>query len=205
MLPIIRKIDDLGRITIPKDLRNELRLYPNDLIKMEAKEENLIITKTKPSNTYIKFIDKIVNNLYKISNSNIIITNTDEIISYKHIDKNSFHVLEFNGAKSSNSKNMEISNQGGIIVFRNALDNIGNYISNDDDEVNHTELLKKLSIKSEDIKFKVSFDIIINLNSKKTYKANVELELPINDIVNEGIQSVEYTDLENIKLKRSNK
>ena len=87
MLPIIRKIDDLGRITIPKDLRNELRLYPNDLIKMEAKEENLIITKTKPSNTYIKFIDKIVNNLYKISNSNIIITNTDEIISYKINDK----------------------------------------------------------------------------------------------------------------------
>ena len=34
MLPIIRKIDDLGRITIPKDLRNELRLYPNDLIRI---------------------------------------------------------------------------------------------------------------------------------------------------------------------------
>lgn len=87
MLPIIRKIDDLGRITIPKDIRNELRLYPNDLIKIEIKEEKLIISKEKPSNTYIKFIEKIVSNLYKISNSNIIITNTDEIISYKTNEK----------------------------------------------------------------------------------------------------------------------
>ena len=34
------------------------------------------------------------------------------------------------------------------------------------------------------------------------YKSNVDLELPVNDVVNQGTQSMEYTDLENIVFKR---
>ena len=75
-------------------------------------------------------------------------------------------------------------------------------ISNDDEEINHSELLKKLNINNEDLKLKASFDIYITLNSGKTYKSNIELELPINDVVNDGTQSMEYTNLENIVFKR---
>ena len=40
------------------------------------------------------------------------------------------------------------------------------------------------------------------LNSKKTYKSTIMLDFPINDIVIEGTQSTEITDLENIVFKR---
>ena len=49
---------------------------------------------------------------------------------------------------------------------------------------------------------KVSFDIYITLNGGKVYKANIDLELPVNDVVNQGTQSMEYTDLKNIVFKR---
>ena len=54
----------------------------------------------------------------------------------------------------------------------------------------------------DDLKFKVTFDIYITLNGGKVYKSNINLELPVNDVVNQGTQSMEYTDLKNIVFKR---
>ena len=97
---------------------------------------------------------------------------------------------------------MKISNQGGLIVFRYAVSDIGNYISNDDEQINHSELLKKLSVNNDDLKFKISFDITINLDSKKSYKANMSLDLPIGNVVDDGMQSTENNDLDSIIFKR---
>lgn len=116
--------------------------------------------------------------------------------------ENETNSIEYEGDINSNIKNMKISNQGGIVVFRYAITGIGNYISNDDGEINHNELLKKLSVNYDDLKFEVSFDININLDSKKSYKANMKLELPIGNVVDDGIQSKENIDLENIIFKR---
>ena len=116
--------------------------------------------------------------------------------------ENETNSIEYEGDINSNIKNMKISNQGGIVVFRYAITGIGSYISNDDGEINHNELLKKLSVNYDDLKFEVSFDININLDSKKSYKANMKLELPIGNVVDDGIQSKENTDLENIIFKR---
>lgn len=42
----IRQIDDLGRIVIPKDLRNQYGIKPGDRICIEATDNGIII-KTK--------------------------------------------------------------------------------------------------------------------------------------------------------------
>lgn len=121
---------------------------------------------------------------------------------FKNIAENETNNIEYTGSMKSNIKETKISNQGGLVVFRCANNNIGNYISNDDEQINHSELLNKLSINNDDLKFKVAFDIYLNLNSGKIYKSNIELELPVNDVVTQGIQSIEYTDLKNIVFKR---
>ena len=97
---------------------------------------------------------------------------------------------------------MKVSNQGGLVVFRYAISELGNYTSNEDEQINHNELLKKLSISNDDLKFKVSFDISINLDSNKSYKANMSLELPVGNVVDDGIQSQENTDFKNLVFKR---
>ena len=127
--------------------------------------------------------------------------NIDSVI-FKNTEENETDSIEYKGDMDSSIKEMKISNQGGLIVFRYAINDIGNYISNEDEEINHNELLKKLAINNDDLKFEVSFDININLDSKKSYKANMKLELPIGNVVDDGIQSKENTDLENIIFKR---
>ena len=128
-------------------------------------------------------------------------SNTENTI-FKNISENEVDAIEYIGDMDSSIKDLKISNQGGLIVFRYAVNNVGNYISNDDEEINHSELLKKINVNNDDLKFKVTFDIYITLNSGKIYKSNINLELPVNDVVNQGTQSTEYTDLEDIVFKR---
>ena len=127
-----------------------------------------------------------------------------DTVMFKDIEENVTDKIEYKGDLDSSIKDLKISNQGGLIVCRYAITDIGNYISNDGEEINHQELLKKLNINNDDLKFKVSFDITIKLESNKSYKANVELELPINNVVDNGTQSREVTDLDSVIFKRVN-
>ena len=40
-----RHIDDLGRIVIPKEMRDSLNIRPGDIITMQIDDDKLIITK----------------------------------------------------------------------------------------------------------------------------------------------------------------
>lgn len=128
--------------------------------------------------------------------------NNSENVMFKNKTENEVNKIEYTGDIQSDIKNLKISNQGGLVVFRYAIENIGNYISNDDAEINHNDLLKKLNIENDNLKFKVSFDIIINLHSGKNYKATVNLDLPVGDVINSGVQNQEITDLQDIIFKR---
>ena len=121
---------------------------------------------------------------------------------FKNSEDNETNQIEYAGSMDSSIKDLKIANQGGLVVFRYAVNNIGTYVSNDDDQINHSELLKKLGINNEEIKFQVSFDMYINLNSDKKYKSTINLELPVNDVVNGGVQSFEDEELTDVMFKR---
>ena len=127
----------------------------------------------------------------------------DENILYKNLEEYSFENLEYNGAKESNSKNMEISNQGGIIEFRCANNNIGIYKSNDDAEINYEELLKKINVKEEDLSVNIYFDLIIKLDSGKSFKAeNIKISIPNSNLIDKGKVGKEINYPEGIVFKR---
>lgn len=125
-----------------------------------------------------------------------------ENVIFRNNGENETQSIIYQGDIESNIKLMKVSNQGGLVVFRYVISELGNYTSNDDEQINHNELLKKLSINNDDLKFKVSFDVSINLDSNKSYKANMSLELPVGNVVDDGIQSQENTDFKNIVFKR---
>jgi len=102
--------------------------------------------------------------------------------------------LTFKGATKSNSKTLEIGNQGGTAVIRFANTEIGEYISNEDKEIKHDgSLLQKVGVKNEDVSFKVSFDVVINLKNK-SYISNIILDLPCeNNLIEQGTCSKEIT------------
>lgn len=126
---------------------------------------------------------------------NGIFVNTEE---YKITDK-----LEYVGSGKTNIKNLEISNQGGLILLRYVNEGLGNYTSNEDIEIKHDgTLLGKIGIKNEELKHRVSFNISIILKSGKTYKANVTLEMPVGNIIEEGTSNYTKTDFSDVIFKR---
>lgn len=112
--------------------------------------------------------------------------------------------LEYKGAVKSNPQTLEIGNQGGSVLIRFSNTNLGQYSSNEDKEIVHDgTLLKKLNITEDQIQFTVSFDIVIEIQ-KHQYRANVTLDLPSGNILEEGTTSIEKTDMSDIIFKREN-
>ena len=133
-------------------------------------------------------------NIYKpdVENVNTIFSNVDE-----NIVKN----LKYEVAENVDMKEMQITNQGGIMVFRCSNCDIANYVANDE-EINHNELLKKANVSLEDLKINIKFDFSIKLNSGKIYKATIPLELPLEDVIEKGMSSKELTDMSKYVFKR---
>ena len=116
---------------------------------------------------------------------------------YKINDK-----VEYTGDTTVDLKNLKISNQGNTIILR-AVNKTGkNYTSNDKELKHSGKLLEKVGISYEQIKGKVSFDLVISLESNIAFRAKIELELPIGDIIKEGAASLEIKDMKNIVFKR---
>lgn len=185
--------DEVNKWNLQVNQNNDIYLY---IKKNDRYKDTEIIESVKLDNFDIKEKSKVGEIKLLKPDSNI------ESIIFKNVTENEVDSIEYTGDMESSIKEQKISNQGGLVVFRYTINNIGNYISNDDEEINHSNLLNKLNINNDDLKFKVSFDINITLNSGKTYKSNIELELPVNDVVNNGVQSTEYTDFDNIVFKR---
>ncbi len=125
----------------------------------------------------------------------------EENVIFKYSEKNKVDRLEYIGELINDIKTMQVSNQGGIIAFRCSNDNLTEYRS-DEDTINHNELLKKANITNESLKFNLKFDLSIILEDGKEFKTNVELDLPVDDVVNNGVTSKEFTDMSKFVFKR---
>ena len=128
---------------------------------------------------------------------------SDSIQAYNYIDE--FKIvdrLEFLGDKDSDIKNLKISNQGNTLIIR-AVNKTGQrYMSNEKEFEHNGRLLNKAHISYEQIKSKISFDLIISLESGNTFKTNIELDLPVGDISEQGSSNLEITDMNDIVFKR---
>ena len=110
--------------------------------------------------------------------------------------------LEYSGAGKSNSQTLEIGSQGGNALIRFSNISLGGYSSNEDKEIIHDgTLLKKLQLTQEDISFTVSFDFIIEIPNHE-YRANIQLDLPYGNIVENGTESIEKIDMNEVIFKR---
>lgn len=196
-------------ISSAQGVQNDKSEYKWDLQMVQNNDIYIDITKNK--NYYqTEIIDKIVLNNFKIDQEPI----KGEIKLYRPNDKENgvyinakeFQIqdsLEYIGSENSNIKNLEIANQGGLILLRYVNENLGQYVSNEGEEIRHDgTLLSKIGITDEQIKFNVSFDIAILLKSEITYKATVKLELPVGNVVQEGTSSYEKKDVRDVVFKR---
>ena len=173
----------------------------NDIYIYVEKNKNYAKTET---------IDEILIDNFKVINT----PKRGEISFYRPSPDNTISIFENNdeykisdlkikGEKETNIQNYKISNQGGIVTFRCGNNHLGEYISNEEDKIEYTSLLKKININIDDIKASFSFDITIRLNSKVSFKAtNIEVAIPFEDVVQTGKTSTDITNLKSIAFKR---
>ena len=179
-----------------------LKLFQNNDIYLE-------ISKNKNYNQ-TEIIDEIIIDNFNIDEATKIgkiklykPTNNREKIYDNSQENEITDKIVYKGNENSSIKNLEIANQGGMVLFRYSIEDIGDIVS-DDDEIKHDgTILSKNNINYEDIKFKVSFDVSIKLKNDVTYTGNIKLDLPAGNIINDGISHYEITNLKNIIFKRN--
>ncbi len=111
--------------------------------------------------------------------------------------------ITYQGGVIDDMKSLEIANNGGILGFRFSLNDLGKYISNENEEIIYDgNLLKNLGISLEQIQFNVSFDIIITTSDNISYKGNVGIDMPIDSIIEEGSSHKEITNFDDVVFKR---
>ena len=126
----------------------------------------------------------------------------DEKRMFINSTENEITGITYKGELESNIKEQKISNQGGIIAFRYGINNLSQYISENDEQIDHSQLLKLTNITQEDLQTKLSFNIIMKLTSGKKYQATINLEVPTEDIIEKGTIGKEITELDGIIFKR---
>ena len=171
---------------------NDIYLY---IDKNDAYDKTEIIKSVRVDNFQIEAKNKDNVKLYKPDA-------TEENVIFQYNDEDMIQSLEYTGDVESDLKNLKISNQGGIIAFRCSNNNVTKYQS-DEEEINHSELLKKAGITEEELKINLTFNLTITLESGKEYQAEIKTELPTGNVVEEGNTSIEITDLKDVVFKRT--
>ena len=110
--------------------------------------------------------------------------------------------ITYKGDSESDIENLKISNQGGTVTFRVTNKTDKRYISNDKELTHDGKLLNSINVITEQIKIKISFDILITLSSDVSYRANIILDLPVGNIAKEGVSNINKTNMKDIIFKR---
>ena len=117
----IRRIDELGRIVIPKDIRSKLRIREGDNLEIKIEDEQIKILKHSLLNKMVDLAQNMTETLHSIIKKNIIITDNNKILAIsgnsksKYLNKEISSYLEKAIKRRENIlerhlKNLEITN-----------------------------------------------------------------------------------------------
>ena len=78
---IIRRIDELGRIVIPKEIRKNLRIKNGDNLEILVDGDNITLRKYSQIENATDMASVYAESFYQVLKYNIIITDTDKVIA----------------------------------------------------------------------------------------------------------------------------
>ena len=79
---VVRRIDDLGRIVLPKELRRTMRIKEGEQLEIYIDGiDKIVLKKYSPVNQMTDFIKDFTDSIYSSNQRNIIITDNEQIVS----------------------------------------------------------------------------------------------------------------------------
>lgn len=90
-----RRIDELGRLVIPKEIRRNLKIKDNDQIEINVIDNKILLNKYD-NHVMDEVINNMLSSLRKKIDKNILFTSRDKIIDYKLLNKEKIDSLSLN-------------------------------------------------------------------------------------------------------------
>ena len=85
---ITRRIDDLGRIVIPKEIRKNLKIKENEVLEIFINNDEIILKKFSPFNDSEKVLSDYIKVINDMTGNDVIITDRDKVIlSSKNLEE----------------------------------------------------------------------------------------------------------------------
>lgn len=118
---IVRRIDDLGRVVIPKEIRRTLRIREGDPLEIFIDNDGgVIFKKYSPLNELENYAKMYANSLYKATGFPVIITDRDYLLSGSGIgqkDLSGFRISSSLEGVLDQKKVFLASEQAGKAIF----------------------------------------------------------------------------------------
>ena len=88
---IVRRIDDLGRVVIPKEIRRTMRIREGDPLEIYTdREGEVIFKKYSPIGEMSAFATQYTETLHKICSMSVVITDRDSVIASAGVPKKEY-------------------------------------------------------------------------------------------------------------------
>lgn len=136
---VVRRIDDLGRIVIPKEIRKTLRIKDGEYLQFFLDRDNIILQKYSPMVGLPTFYKDYVDSIFSEIGGNVIISDREKIVAIagnlkkKYFEKNISSILDDIIQKRVVDYSMEVNN---ISIVQDIVENasyvIAPIISNGD-------------------------------------------------------------------------
>ena len=120
---LTRRIDELGRIVIPKEIRKNWKIRDSDELEISVRDGNIILNKYEVLEKD-KTVDVLLKTISKITKKNILFTSKDKIVDYSMEDKSKITDLDLSNSIIKILENrQQVSNDfNKICITKNILD-----------------------------------------------------------------------------------
>ena len=78
---VVRRIDELGRIVIPKEIRKNMRIKSGDNLEIFLEGDNILLRKYSPIETLENVTENYVESFNQVLKHNIIVTDRDKVVA----------------------------------------------------------------------------------------------------------------------------
>ncbi len=127
---IVRRIDELGRLVIPKELRKTLRIREGDPLEIYANKEELVLKKYSPVTSINEYAQVVAEELHGITEKTCLITDGDNVL-YVTGGKNK----EMTGKALSSDMEKVLKERKSIVIAKSDGGTIIPIIKGDDLEI----------------------------------------------------------------------
>ena len=78
---ILRRIDELGRVVIPKEIRKSMKMREGEELEIYTTDQEVVLKKYSELSSMVGFARSLTEAISKVTGKSVIITDTDKVIA----------------------------------------------------------------------------------------------------------------------------